>query len=120
MPRKASWRMTPGEELVLAKSLASDIETGQVLTGTPTVTVRQKTGGSWTDKTSDFTIADEQVNASALTDQNGDTIAIGHGVVFTLTAPTGTEGEYVVELSCGADDGTTPKANVGLSVTYSP
>ena len=117
--RKAQWHMSPGEEIVLAKSLAADIESGQALTGTPTITVYEKSGGSWVDKTSDFTIADNQVNTTTLTTENGETIAIGDGVVFTLTAPNA-EGEFSVEVSCGADDGTTPKSNVALTVSRTP
>ena len=119
MPRKAQWHMSPAEEIVLAKSLASDIETGQALTGTPTITVYENLGGSWSDVTSEFTVADQQVNAAQLTDENGATIAIGDGVVFTLTAPS-REGEFSVEVSCAADDGTTPKSNVALTVSRTP
>ncbi len=120
MARKPSWFLSPGENIVLAKSLAADLDSGAALTGTPTITIWQQSGGSWSDVTSSFTLSAQAVNTSALTTENGETIAIGEGVLFEITAPSATEGEYAVEVACGADDGTTPKSNVALTVSRAP
>ena len=119
MTRKDMWTLSPSEEVTLAKSLAADLDGSAVLTGTPTITIYQWVAGAWVDSTSDFTVASQQVNSGALTTERGETIAIGEAAVFTLTAPA-TEGDYVVEVSCAADDGTTPKSNVSLKVTRQP
>ena len=117
MPRKQAWTMSPGETLILAKSMSADLESSASMAGnTPTVTIAQGNDvDGWTDYTSSFTIASEQVNTSALTTEAGETIAIGKGIVFTLTATT-TQGKYSVRLSCDADDGTTPTTDVVLYV----
>lgn len=117
MARQKSWTMSPGETLALAKSLAGDLGTAEVMTGeSPTVTVHQRgSDGLYTDVTSDFTVASEQVNTGALTTDDGETIAIGKGVSFLLTA-TETAGEYEVRVECDGDESSHAVARVPLYV----
>lgn len=120
--RSKAWTVTCGEKVVLAKSLSADLESGATLTGTPSVTIHEKTGDeAWNDVTSDFTVANKQVNAGVLTTESGETIPIGHGVVFELTASEN-PGEYEVRVSCAATDGTNPAATppVALRVIGPP
>lgn len=116
MARKKRLVMLPGETLDLAKSLRGDMSSGDTLTGsTPTVSVWQKVNGTWTDSSSDFTIASVAVNAAELTDYNGDAIAVGDGVEFRLTAST-TRGTYEIRISCPADDGSVPGTTMDLVI----
>jgi hypothetical protein len=111
--RSKSWTLTAGEKVPLGKSLSDDLDAGVTLTGTPTITIHEKTGGqnseTWDDVTADFTIANEQVNVAEFTDANGKVVAIGKGVVFELTA-SDDPGRYEVRISCAATDGTEPAA----------
>lgn len=120
MARSKQWRMSSGEVLTLAKSLRGDMESGDTLTGsTPAVTVWQKVSGVYTDVTvsAGFTVASEAVNTGALTDSDGDTIAIGDGVAFRLTA--GDQGTYLVRVQCATDQGDTAVSDVPLVVSGS-
>ncbi|MEM7416802.1 MAG: hypothetical protein AAF389_14950 [Gemmatimonadota bacterium] len=115
MGRALAWTMSPGETLSLGVSLATDLEDGDTLTGTPTVTLWQLDSGTWVEKTAQATIANQQVNASELTDANGDPIPVGKGAMFRLTAPT-TEGVYDVKVSCPSTDGEGPATSRKLYV----
>lgn len=115
--RSKQWVVTCGEKVVLAKSLSRDLESGETLTGTPVVTIHEKTAAEvWSDVTVDFTIGNPRVNTGALTTEDGETIAIGHGVVFDLTASED-PGKYEVRVSCAASDGTIPAATPPPTLT---
>lgn len=108
MARRYRWKMSPGETLPLGCGLEYDLAPGETLTGTPSVTVHKETSKDvWDDVTADFTIASPAVNTAAMEDRNGDTIPIGEGVAFRLTATT-TIGTYEVLVSCDSTDGTDP------------
>ena len=120
MAGKRSWKMAPGETLVLSKSLAAGLDSSELLSGTPSVTVWLRTSISpltYTDVTSSysFTVANVAVNTAAITAGDGQTVAIGEAVVFKLTATT-TLGEYQVRVACTGDSGSTPVEIVDLSV----
>lgn len=104
------WQMDRGEEIVLGVSLEDELEDSASLTGTPTISIWEKTGSlddDYTDRTSDFTIQNPQVNGSEMTDEKGRTIAVGEGVLFELTAADD-PGDYEVRVEADADDGTHP------------
>lgn len=104
MARRKQWKMNPAEVLDLAVSMASELDSAASLAGeTPTVSVWTKSGSTYS-AASGFTIANEQVNVSALTTDDGETIAIGEGIAFRLTA--GAAGTYYIRSECDADDGT--------------
>ncbi len=114
------WRLNPGEELDVGKSLGADLDSGELLDGSPTIEIfRKNASGGWDDETSDFGIASAQVNTAEFTDQDGNVVPVGEGVVFRLTAPA-TEGEWVAEISCPADDGSTPMTSVAIVVSREP
>lgn len=109
MARRKQWRMNPAEVLELAVSMASELDSAASMTGeTPTVSVWTRTGsqnaGYTYSAASGFTISNAQVNVSALTTEGGETIAIGEGIAFRLTA--GAAGTYYIRSECDADDGT--------------
>ena len=119
MPRRAAWTMSPGETLVLAKSLGADLEDDASLTGeTPAISVWELAADETYDEVATgFTVSGETVNAAALTTESGETIAIGEAAVFTLAVATTVEpGRYYVKVECDADDGTHPVSRVPLTI----
>lgn len=105
MARTKIWRFQPGETRDLGVSMASELDSAAVLTGTPVVTGWTKAKDVYTDASDDFTFANEQTNASEQTADGGETIAVNKGVFFRCTAPT-TQGTYYILSECAADDGT--------------
>lgn len=81
-------RKSAGDTLNVAVDASDMLSSGETLTGTPTVTC---TG---------LTLASKTVNSSALTDNDGNTIAIGHAVQFSVAGGTaGTRYEIDVTAS---------------------
>lgn len=119
MPRRTQWVMSPGETLVLAKSLGADLEANASLTGeTPEVSVYELAeDGTYDVMATGFTVSSEQVNTAALTTEAGETIAIGEAAVFVLAVAESVEpGRYYVKVECDADDGTHLISRVPLVV----
>lgn len=94
-----------GETRNVAISFASLLDSGELLTGTPTVT----------EDVGDLTITSKQVNTVALT-INGATVAIGKAVQFSITGQVaGTT--YTITAQCGTD--ATPAQTLkGSCVIY--
>jgi len=63
------------EDLLYGVSFANLLDSGETLTGTPTVTEQT---------TSVLTISGAAVNTAAFTDGDGNTVAIGEGVQFRV------------------------------------
>jgi hypothetical protein len=81
----------PSEVRNCAVSFVNVLDSGELLTGTPTVSATP-TG---------LTFASIKVNTVALT-INGATVAVGQAVQFKVTG--GTSGvKYQIEVSCGTD-----------------
>ena len=95
--------LVPGETRNFAVSFAGELDSGEVLTGTPTVAEQT---------TSDLTIENKAVNTAALT-INGKTVAIGNAVQFKVSAQlaAGSEredesvatGTYKIKITVGTD-----------------
>lgn len=84
--------MTANETRNIAVSFVSLLDSGELLTGTPTVTA------------SGLTIANKVVNVAQLT-IDGDTVEIGQAVQFNVTG--GTAGtSYDVTILCDTDAST--------------
>jgi len=99
---------TASEVRVAAVSFQGKLDSGELLTGTPTVVEVT---------TSDLTLGDKAVSTTALT-IDGTSNAIGEAVVFSITG--GTAGTaYTIKVTCGTD--STPAqtliTNVTLEVT---
>ena len=84
--------MTDAETRAVKVSFASDLDSGELLTGTPTITEIT---------TTDLTLANKAVSTAALTIL-GKTVATGAAVQFTVTG--GTAGSvYDVKINVGTD-----------------
>ncbi len=84
--------MTDAETRAVKVSFADDLDSGELLTGTPTVAEIT---------TSDLTLANKAVSTGSLTIL-GKTVATGAAVQFTVTG--GTAGTtYEVKITCGTD-----------------
>lgn len=85
---KEQHQKSAGETLNVVVDCTDMLVSGETLTGTPTVTC---TG---------LTLASKAVNSGALTDPDGDTIAIGKAVQFSVAGGTaGTRYEIDVTVS---------------------
>ncbi len=124
MARREQWVFSPGEKLDIGKSLADGLDPGETLTGSPTVTVWQKTSTNpvtYADVTSSggFVVEAAQVNTVQRLDELGGLIYdIGKGVECRLTAGPAI-GEYEVRMECAGSDGSLPIA-VGRLVVRGP
>lgn len=108
MPRRKRWRFSPGETRDLAVSMDSELDSDATLTGeTPEISAWEGDETSGYEEVDGFTLATPTVNTAALTTEDGETIAIGRGVMFRCTAPE-TRGTYLIRSECDADDGTHP------------
>lgn len=121
MARPIGWRMSPGETLVLAKSLAGDLEDDALLTGTPEVTAWTRDSNGSYNAAEGFTVTEGQINSAELATVTSETIAVRKGVVFELEVEEDvTPGHYFVRVECDADDGTHPVAWVPLTIEGPP
>lgn len=111
--------MHPGESLDIAKSLAGDLDDGELLDGEPQVTVWQSSGEGtvWTDVTASlgFTVEGEQINPSELPVRGSSPIPAGLGVACRLTSTT--RGSYKIRLECDGDDGSHAVGIIPLVVS---
>lgn len=79
-----------------AVSFSGLLDSGEVLTGTPTVLVTDPTESPET-----LTLSDKVVNTAAIV-VNGVTTAIGNAVQFSVSGGTANT-EYTIQLSCDTD-----------------
>lgn len=86
----------------VAIDFADVLDSGELLTGTPTVT-----------GDASLTITNEQVNTSLLT-INGESVAVGAGVQFRVSPSTA--GVYTITVRCGTDASQTVEGKVRLRV----
>jgi len=82
---------TVSEVRNVAVSFSGKLDSGELLTGTPTVTEVT---------TTDLTFASEAVNTAALT-VNGESTPIGEAVQFSVTG--GSVGTYEIKIAVGTD-----------------
>ena len=83
----------PGETLLFAVSFDGVLDSGELLTGAPTV-VEQTT--------SDLTFANETVSTAALT-INHQTVAIGKAVQFKVIGHLVANSPYTLAITCSTD-----------------
>lgn len=81
------------ESLTEAFDLTALLASGETLTGTPTITATP----------AGLTIGTPAVNTTALTDSDGNTIAIGKAIEVTISG--GSAGRYELTVSCGTSAG---------------
>jgi len=83
----------PGETNAFAVSFAGVLDSGESLTGTPTVAEQT---------TSDLTIANVAVNTSALT-INNQSVAVGAAVQFTVAGQLTANSPYTLKITAATD-----------------
>lgn len=110
MARRRRWKFSPSETRDLGVSMDSELDSDATMAGeTPTVSAWTRTGnpsaGYTYSAASGFTFASQQVNTAQITADDGETVAIGRGLLARVTAPT-TQGTYYLRWECDADDGT--------------
>lgn len=89
---------------------------GRTLSGTPTVTEYTLDSAGAATSSSDWTISGVAVNSSAITLNNGNTIAANKAVVFRLTdAGTATSGTtYRFRISAASSSSETLVGNIDI------
>jgi len=97
-----------GETVPVSVSFIDILDSGVLLTGTPTITEVT---------TTDLTLTHKEVNTSAIT-INGVSNAIGQAVTFLIAPSVSATGEYTVLITCGTNSTypATRKANIKLRV----
>jgi len=88
---------TPSEDRLISVDFGGKLDSGELLTGTPTVAtdyVEPSTASA-------LTFANKAVSTAQLT-INGRTVAIGEAVQFLVSAGE-IDADYVVKVTCGTD-----------------
>ncbi len=86
-------RLTPNETRLFSVSFAGQLDSGELLTGTPLVTE---------ETTSNLTITNKALNTAVLT-VNDVEVAIGQAVQFLVTGQLVATGAYKIRVKCGTD-----------------
>lgn len=95
-------RMTTDEVRIISIDMSGKLDTGELLTGTPTI-----------EADAALTITGETVNGSSIV-VNGATLAAGKAVQFKVTPST--SGRYVIDTICTTDAGQTIEYSIVLVV----
>jgi hypothetical protein len=85
--------MSAGAARNVAIDFTDKLDTGELLTGTPTITEVT---------TSDLTLSNKAVSTASLTIL-GETVAIGKAVQFKVSAGSGLLGQYTVRITVSTD-----------------
>ncbi|MBP6772727.1 MAG: hypothetical protein KA154_06970 [Gemmatimonadaceae bacterium] len=101
--------ITTDEVRVVSVSFLGKLDSGELLSGTPTITAEAGSG---------LTLSNKTVNSEAIT-INGVAHAIGQAVQFKATATGATAGEWTIDIACGADNGQTVFGRVTVEVVAS-
>ncbi len=101
--------ITTDEVRVVSVSFLGKLDTGELLTGTPTVTAEAGAG---------LTLSNKTVNSEAVT-INSVSHAIGQAVQFKVDATAATDGEWTIDITCATDNGQTVFGRVTVDVESS-
>ena len=103
--------MGAGEVLVGAAISADPmIPSGVLLTGTPVMSILPDNTPA-----ANPTATSPLVSVGTLT-INGESVAAGKAIQFTLTGNSAAKGNYVISWSCGSDNSDTFKGTVNLKI----
>jgi len=84
-----------GDTETVAVNFTDHLDSGELLTGTPTVVEVT---------TSDLTLGSKAVNtATYVESQSGDTVAIGAAVQFSVSGGTAANSPYKIRVTCSTD-----------------
>lgn len=108
IPVEDIWLVSAGGSKVCALFYFNFLSTGELLTGTPTVSV---VSGS----TSNVTISSVGRNSATVRHKGGKIAQIDQVVQCLVTATTGAAGTYTLRVKCGTD--ASPATNEPYDVT---
>jgi hypothetical protein len=92
----------------VAVDLAGKLDSGELLSGTPTVVEVE---------TSELVLGSKVVNTAELT-INGRTVAVGEAVQFTCDASSATQGQArYIDITCDTDASQTVHVRIRLQIT---
>lgn len=97
--------MSTAETRNVSIDASGKLDTGELLTGTPTI-----------QGSANLTFSNQQVNSSELT-INGATVAIGNAVQFTVQCNI--PGRYKIEMECNTDANQVIEGEITLIVSKS-
>lgn len=99
-------RVHVDESRIVSVDFSGKLDSGELLTGTPTVAE---------DSTSDFSVTNAQVSTTALT-INGSSVAAGMAVQFQVDAVSGVSGLRVLDITVETDAGQTLVGRITIDV----
>lgn len=102
--------ITTDEVRVVSVSFLGKLDSGELLTGTPTVTAAVGSG---------LTLSNKTVNSEAIT-INSVSHAIGQAVQFKADATAAVPGDWYVDITCGTDAGQTVAGRIKIAVVNVP
>lgn len=88
---------TVSEVRNVSVSFAARLDSGELLTGTPSLAILSPSVSP-----EDMTLSDEIVNTSALS-VNGISAGVGEAVQFKITGGTVANSPYTIQITCGTD-----------------
>lgn len=91
---------------IVSSDFIGQLDSGELLSGTPSVTAPVAAG---------LTLTQKQVNSTAIT-VNGVSCAAGQAVQFKADATSANAGTYVLDITCGTDAGQTLHGQVTVVV----
>ena len=101
--------ITTDEVRVVSVSFLGKLDSGELLSGTPTITAEAGSG---------LTLSNKTVNSEAIT-INGVAHAIGQAVQFKATATSANAGTWTIDIVCGTSEGQTRFGRVTVEVVAS-
>lgn len=101
--------ITTDEVRVVSVSFIGKLDTGELLTGTPTVTAQTGSG---------LVLSQKSVLSEAAT-INGVSHVAGQAVQFKADASAGVAGTWTIDMSCATDNGQTLFGRVTVTVEAS-
>lgn len=106
--------IVPSEAIIGGVSFADRLNAGETITGTPTAVVSQLSGASDADGIATSAVAANTAEATI----DGNTVAIGEGVMFTITAAADAAqgAAYQVLVTAVTTEGQTLKERVKVVI----
>lgn len=98
-----------GSTHVVSFDMTPRLADAELLTGSPSVSDEDATG--------ELTIGNRQVNSAAY-EEDGETVAVGKAVQFTLSSTATAETKYTIDLLVGTDGTPTQTLADKLLVTF--
>ena len=102
--------ITTDEVRLISVDMRGKLDSGEVLSGTPTVEA---------DSGSGLVLSSKLVNSAAITVNSRD-VSIGEAVQFKADATAAVPGDWYVDITCGTDAGQTVAGRIKIAVVNVP